>query len=108
MVGIPSFRNFPDSLRYHYPPYFDRPESPDFSESRIWPRKATTPTQVSILAAVALSIPAVRAPLLGSAFPRVHQERRVVDEVEQVTEPAGMIFSRPAVQLGLHPPYHDT
>ena len=35
------------------------------------------------------------------------QERRVIDEVEQVTETAGGVFSRPAVQLGLHPPYHD-
>jgi len=26
-------------------------------------------------------------------------------EVEQITEPAGAIFSRPAVQLGLHLPY---
>jgi len=28
-------------------------------------------------------------------------------EVEQVTEPAGGICSRPVVQLDLHPPYHD-
>src|SRR6266699_2536944 len=43
----------------------------------------------------------------GHAFPRVHQERRVVDEVEQVAEPAGGIFSRPAMQLSLHPPYRE-
>ena len=82
--------------------------SPDFSESRIWPRNASTPIRVSIMATVALSIPGVRAPALrGHAFPRVHQERRVIDEVEQVTEPAGGIFSRPAVQLDLHPPYRE-
>src|SRR6266496_3931920 len=35
----------------------------------------------------------------GHAFPRVHQERRVGDEVEQVTETAARILGRPAVQL---------
>ncbi len=43
----------------------------------------------------------------GHAFPRMHQERRVVDEVEQVTEPAGRIHSRPAVQFDLHLPYRE-
>ena len=37
--------------------------------------------------------------------PRLGQEIRVTHEVEQVTEPAGGIFSRPAVQFGLHLPY---
>jgi hypothetical protein len=35
-----------------------------------------------------------------AAFDRFALERRVVDEVEQITETAGRIFSRPAVQLG--------
>ncbi|MDP9868671.1 MULTISPECIES: hypothetical protein [Streptosporangium] len=35
------------------------------------------------------------------------QERWIVDEVEQVTEPATVIIGRPTVQLGLHPPYRD-
>src|SRR5260370_875722 len=43
----------------------------------------------------------------GHPLESADQERRVIDEVEQVTETAGRIFSRPAVQLGLHPPYHD-
>jgi hypothetical protein len=37
--------------------------------------------------------------------PSLSQELQVANEVEQVTEPAGMVFSRPAVQLGLHLPY---
>src|SRR5271166_5286029 len=37
--------------------------SPDFSKSRICPRNASTPTQVSIWPAVALSTPGVPAPL---------------------------------------------
>jgi fatty-acyl-CoA synthase len=41
----------------------------------------------------------------GHARPCLGQEQRVVNEVEQVTEPAGGVFSRPAVQLGLHLPY---
>src|SRR5260370_20123230 len=43
----------------------------------------------------------------GHAFPRDHQERRIVDEVEQITETATRIPGRPQVQFGLHPPYHD-
>ena len=66
----------------------------------------TPPGRFSMSATVAPSIPGVRDPLFClTAKPGVGQERRVTDEVEQVTEPAGGIFSRPAVQLGLHPPY---
>ena len=36
-------------------------------------------------------------------LPRHHEERRVMDEVEQVIEPAARIIGRPLVQLGLHP-----
>ena len=35
-------------------------------------------------------------------LPRHHQRRRVIDEVEQVIEPAARIGHRPTVQLGLH------
>ena len=42
----------------------------------------------------------------GHALPRADQERRIVDEVEKVLEPAGRILARPTVQLQLHPPYH--
>ena len=41
----------------------------------------------------------------SDAFPRIPEKRRVIDEVEQVTEAAGSIVSRPPVQLDLHPPY---
>ena len=64
MVGIPRRRSFPFALGIITRRTSTGPNSPDFSESRIWPRKATTPTEVSIIAAVALSIPAVLAPLL--------------------------------------------
>src|SRR5262249_23355881 len=37
----------------------------------------------------------------------MHQKRRIIYEVEQVTEPAGGIPSRPAVQLDLHLPYRE-
>ena len=109
MVGIPSFRNFPV---FPFGIITCRTStgrnSPDFSESRIWPRKASTPTQRLDPGRRGLVDPCGLGALVsGHAFPRVHQERRVVDEVEQVTETAGRIFSRPAVQLGLHPPYHD-
>jgi hypothetical protein len=40
-------------------------------------------------------------------LPGVHQERRIVDEVEQVIEPAGLVLGRPAVQLDLHSPYRE-
>ena len=64
------------------------------------------PGRFSISATVAPSIPGVRDPLFClHAKPRLGQELQVADEVEQVTEPAGGIFSRPAVQLGLHLPY---
>ncbi len=43
--------------------------------------------------------------VLLDAKPRLGQEVRVINEVEQVTKPAGGIVSRPAVQLGLHLPY---
>jgi len=42
------------------------------------------------------------------ALPRMDQERRVIDEVEQVVKPAGRIGSRPTMQLGLHPPYRES
>jgi len=38
-------------------------------------------------------------------FPRDREEVRVINEVEQIIEPAARIFGRPKVQLGLHPQY---
>src|SRR5258708_38107882 len=40
-------------------------------------------------------------------FPGVHQERRIIDEVEQVTETATGVPDRPAVQFSLHTPYRE-
>ena len=65
IVGIPSFRNFPVAP---FGTITCRTSTgrnpPDFSESRIWPRKTLTPITVSTQAAVTLSTPAVFAPLL--------------------------------------------
>ena len=47
----------------------------------------------------------LRPGVSGHPLQSADQERRIIDEVEQVTEPAGVVFSRPAVQLGLHLPY---
>ncbi len=41
-----------------------RRNASDFSASRIWPRKASVPTQVSTRPALILSMPEVRAPVL--------------------------------------------
>jgi len=38
-------------------------------------------------------------------FPRDREEIRVINEVEQIIEPAARILGRPKVQLGLHPQY---
>ena len=64
MVGIPRLRSFPFAFGIITCRTSTGRNSPDFSESRIWPRKASTPIPVSIRAAVALSIPGVLAPLL--------------------------------------------
>src|ERR1019366_1266702 len=65
-VGIPSFRNFPVvPLGIITCRTSTGRNPPDFSESRIWPRKTPTPITASTQAAVTLSIPAVFAPLLA-------------------------------------------
>ena len=82
--------------------------SPDFSESRIWPRKRLHPDPGLDPGHRGLIDSRSPCPGVGGhPLPSVHQERRVVDEVEQVTEPAGGIISRPTVQLDLHPPYRE-
>jgi hypothetical protein len=35
----------------------------------------------------------------------VHQKHRVIDQVEEVAEPASWILTRPTVQFDLHPSY---
>ena len=57
-------------------------------------------------AGITRSTPGVRAPLLPlTRIPGDREEIRVIDEVEQIIEPAARILGRPQVQLGLHPPY---
>ena len=103
---LPEFSGI--TLWYHHLPYFYRPESarlqriPDLAQERLDPDPGLDHGRGGLVDPCGLGAPAG-----GHAFPRVHQERRIVDEVEQVTEPAGGIISRPAVQLDLHTPYHD-
>ena len=105
-VGIPSLRSFPVFFGIITCRTGTGRNSPDFSESRIWSRNTPTPIRFSMSATVALSIPGVFDPALAlHAQPSLSQELQVANEVEQITEPAGAIFSRPAVQLGLHLPY---
>jgi hypothetical protein len=99
---------FPIRLRYHHPPHFDRPELASFQRLPDLAQESHDPDRGLDHSHGGLVDPCGPGALTGGhAFPRGHQERRIVNEVEQVTEPAGRIFSRPAVQLGLHPPYHD-
>jgi hypothetical protein len=96
------------TLGNHYLPHFDRPEPaglqrvPDLAQESPGPDHGLDPGRGDLIDPRGL-----RALVGGHAFPRGHQERRVVDEVEQVAETAGRIFSRPAMQLDLHTPYRD-
>ena len=105
MVGIPRRRSLPFALGIITCRTSTGRNSPDFNESRSWLRNASTPTPVSMLAAVAVDPRRPGAPVAGHPLPRGQQERRIIDEVEQVIEPATGIVARPSVQLGLHPPY---
>ena len=107
-VGIPRRRSFPFAFGIITCRTSTGRNSPDFSEFRIWLRKASTPIPVSMLGRGGLVDPRSLGALVGGhAFPRGHQERRVVDEVVQVTEPTTRFLGRPVVQLGLHPPYRE-
>ena len=106
--GNTEFPEFPVRLGYHHLPYFNRGEPArlqrvtDLAQENLDPDPGLDSGRSGLID--------TRSPgalIGGHALPRVHQERRVIYEVKQVTEPAGRIFSRPAVQLGLHPPYHD-
>ena len=106
-VGIPSLRSLPALLRDRHLPDLRGPVSPgpqlspDFlQEGAHAPRPAL---DIGHRDPVDAGRPRSLVP--AGAHPRLSQEVRVADEVEQVTEPAGGIFPRPAVQLGLHPPY---
>ena len=107
-VGIPSLPEFPVRFRYHHLPHFDRPELARFQRVPDLAQESLDPDPGLDLGRGGLVDPWSLGALVGGhAFPRGHQERRVVDEVEQVTEPATGFFGRPAVQLGLHPPYRE-
>src|SRR6266851_579001 len=82
MVGIPSLRSFPLFFGISTRRTSTGPNSPDFIESR----------RASALVS-------------GHAFPRNPQERRIINEVEQVTETTTRVPGRPQMQFGLHPRY---
>jgi hypothetical protein len=78
----------------------------DFNCCRVSPKKATMSASSEMNAGITRSTPAVRGPLISPhPFPRDREEIRVINEVEQIIEPAARILGRPKVQLGLHPPY---
>ena len=109
MVGIPSFRSFPEfpfgiiTCRTSI-----RPELAGFQRVPDLAQESPDPDPGFDLGRCGLVDSCGPGALVGGhALPRGHQERRVADEVEQVTEPAIRVLDRPAVQLGLHPPYRD-
>lgn len=63
-VGIPSLRSLPLAFGIITCRTSTGSNSPDFSESRMWFRNASTPIRVSIQTTVARSIPGVLAPTL--------------------------------------------
>jgi hypothetical protein len=107
--GNPEFPEFPGiTFRNQHLPHFVRPEParfqrvPDLIQESHDPDRGFDPGRCGLVDSCGPG-----ALIGGHALPRGHQERRVADEVEQVTEPAIRVLDRPAVQLGLHPPYHD-
>src|SRR5215212_8258826 len=103
---LPQFPGRP--LRDRHPPHLDRPVGarlhrlPDSFQKRNNPDLGLDPGHRGPIDA-SCSCPGVRR----HAFPRIHQKRPVIDEVEQIVEPAGGISPRPTVQFGLHPPYRE-
>src|SRR6266568_1324899 len=93
------------SFRDHHLPHLDRPELarlqrvPDMAQEHLDPDPGLDPDYRGSIDTRS-SGPGVA----GHPLPRVYQKRRVIDEVVQVTEPAGVVFSRPTMQFGLHPP----
>src|SRR6266536_2249230 len=100
------FAEFPALLRYQHPTHRNRPELtrlqriPDLPQELPGPHRCLDPAgsgPVDTRSAGAL--------IRGHAFPRDPQERRIINEVEQVTETTTLIPGRPQVQFGLHPRY---
>jgi hypothetical protein len=93
-------------LRDHHLPHRNRPELTRLQQAPDLLQEHPDPDPVLDTGHRDRINPGSPLPLVpGHAKPRLGQEFRVTYEVEQVTEPAGRILSRPAVQLGLHLPY---
>ncbi len=105
--GYPDFTEFPVLLRDHHLPDLRRPVFPGPQLSPDVCQEAAHAPGPALDMGNGHPVDAgrPRALVIPDAHPCFSQEVRVADEVEQVTEPAGRILSRPAVQLGLHPPY---
>src|SRR5215212_9601580 len=95
-------------LRDHHLPHRDRLERPalqlgtDVAQKHLNPDPGLDPGHRGPVD------PGCSRPGVGSdAFPRHRQERRVVNQVEQIIKPATGIPGRPTVQLGLHPSYRQ-
>ena len=98
----------PAFLRYQYPAHLHRPELTRLQQIPDLPQKRLDPNPGLDLAGSGLiDTRSAGALIRGHAFPRDHQERRVINEVEQVTETAARIPGRPQVQFGLHPHYRE-
>jgi len=96
----------PAFLRYQHLPHFDRPELTRLQRIPDLPQEFRCPNPgLDSGHRGSINTGGPCPGVAGNALPRMHQKRRAIDEVEQVTEPAGRILSRPAVQLGLHLPY---
>ena len=106
-VGMPSRRSLPAGLGDHPSPApaAGRTVRPS---ARPAARRGTllAPRTTSMERAVdAVDPGGACTPVAPHPVPRHDQERRVIDEVEQVIEPTTRIGGRPLVQLRLHPQY---
>src|SRR5512132_3119740 len=102
----PQLTEFPARLRNRDPPHLHRlvlarlEQVPDLAQKHLHPATSDDLGHRDPIHARG-SCPGVgRHPL-----PRVHQERRVIDQVEQVAEPASVVLTRPTVQFELRPSY---
>ncbi|HEX3956378.1 MAG TPA: hypothetical protein VHZ03_07070 [Trebonia sp.] len=96
------------TFRDHHPPHLDRPELPRLQGGPELAQERPGPDPGPDHGRGGPVDPGGPGALVGGhAFPRSHQERPVIDEVEQVTETTTRIFGRPAVQFDLHTPYRE-
>src|SRR3954454_11326280 len=85
--GNTQLAELPARLRYHYPPHLDRLELtrlqqvPDMAKKRLHPDPGHDQGHCGPIHSRRPGPGITRYPL-----PRVHQKRRVIDQVEQVTE----------------------